>query len=274
MLGGDGRAGHEGGRHLHRDVRGHGLDARRGITHAAATLFERSARALGALELVPLRRERAPDVGDERGGLGASPRDDRLSPVLGRGRRLRGFRELCGGLGPNALDLARALGVRAGVGVERRQQVGEPDGVLGAVRRRPRDQLGVEAEARGDRQRVALAGLVVAQPEGRRQRRGVELDRGVTRARMGGRERLERLEVGRRDHERTTAGQLLEDRLRERRALVRIRPGAELVQEHQRALVGRVEDLADLLDEGREGREVLGDRLVVADDREDVVEHG
>ena len=51
-------------------------------------------------------------------------------------------------------------------------------------------------------------------------------------------------------------------------------PRAELVQEHERALVGALEDLTRLLDERREGREVLGHGLIVADDREHVVEHG
>src|SRR5438128_2672946 len=90
----------------------------------------------------------------------------------------------------------------------------------------------------------------------------------------GRREGLERLEVGRGDHERAPLGQLLEDRLGEGRAFVRIGSRAELVQEHERALVGRFEDLARLLDERRERGEVLGDGLVIPDDREDVVEHG
>src|SRR5207244_6950153 len=99
------------------------------------------------------------------------------------------------------------------------------------------------------------------------QRRRVELDRGVARAGVRGGEGLERLEVGRRDHERAPLGELLEDRLGERGPLVRVGPRAQLVEEHERALAGLVEDLADLLHECREGREVLRDRLVVADDR-------
>src|SRR5438128_12387296 len=94
------------------------------------------------------------------------------------------------------------------------------------------DQLDAEAEPSGDRQRVALAGLVVAKVEGRRQGRGVELDRCVARPGVSRREGLERLEVGGGDHERAPLGQLLQDRLGEGSALVRIVYLAELVQEN------------------------------------------
>ena len=53
----------------------------------------------------------------------------------------------------------------------------------------------------------------------------------------------------RRDHERAALGQLFEDRLGQNRALVGIGAGAELVEQDERALVGRLEDLARLLDE-------------------------
>ena len=69
-------------------------------------------------------------------------------------------------------------------------------------------------------------------------------------------------------------GQLLEHRLGERRAVVGIGAGAELVQDHQRALVHVLEHVPELLDERREGREVLRHALVVADDGEDLREDG
>ena len=64
-------------------------------------------------------------------------------------------------------------------------------------------------------------------------------------------------------------GQLLEHRLGERRAVVGIGAGAELVeQDDQRAVVHALEHVAELLDERGEGREVLRHALVVADDGE------
>src|SRR5205823_10313049 len=107
-------------------------------------------------------------------------------------------------------ELARKLARGAREGIERRQEVRKARGVLGAMRLGPRDQLGWEAEPRRDGQRVALAGLVVAEAEGRGERRRVELHRGVACARVRGGEGLERLEVGRRDHERSPLGELLE----------------------------------------------------------------
>src|SRR4029453_15075394 len=107
----------------------------------------------------------------------------------------------------------------------------EPRSVLGAVGVGAGDELGAETEPRRDRQGVALPRLVVAQAEGRRERRGVELDRRVARARVRGGEGLERLEMRRRDHQGAALGELLENRLGEGRALVRVGPGAELVEE-------------------------------------------
>ena len=136
------------------------------------------------------------------------------------------------------------------------------------------DQLRRQAEPRADGERVALPGPIVDEAERRREPLAVELDRGVARARVGGGEALERLEVRRGDAERAALGQLLEHRLGERRAVVGIGAGAELVEEHERALVHLLEHLAELLDEGGERREVLGHALVVADDGEDLREDG
>ena len=73
--------------------------------------------------------------------------------------------------------------------------------------------------------------------------------------------------------QRAALGEGLEDRPGQRRALVGIGPGAELVDEHQRAGVGLGQHLADLLHERRERRQILGDRLLVADDRVQRLEH-
>ncbi len=69
-------------------------------------------------------------------------------------------------------------------------------------------------------------------------------------------------------HERAALGQLLEHRLGERGAVVGVGARAQLVEQDERAVVHALEHLAELLDEGGEGREVLGHALVVADDGE------
>ena len=123
MLGRDTRAGRQRLRPLAGWVRRDRLDPDRSLPHAPPALVQRASRPLRALELVPLCGERAPDLADEGRRLGACPRDDSLSPALRRRLRLAGLGQLRGGFGARALDLVRALGVRAGVGIERRQQI-------------------------------------------------------------------------------------------------------------------------------------------------------
>src|SRR5439155_22531540 len=100
------------------------------------------------------------------------------------------------------LDRQRALRLAARVLVEPREQLRHPRLLRRAVTLRARDEISAEAEPRGDGERVALAGLAVTQPERGRERRGVELDGRIARARMCAGERLQRLEVSRGGHER------------------------------------------------------------------------
>ena len=134
------------------------------------------------------------------------------------------------------------------------------------------DQRGRQAEPGGDGERPRLARPVVDEPEGGRQRGGVELHRGIARARLDGGEGAQRLEVRGGHDQRPALGERLENRAGQGRAFVRIGAGAQLVEQHEGAGVRLGEHLADLFDEGGEGREVLGDRLVVADHGEDPLE--
>jgi hypothetical protein len=87
-------------------------------------------------------------------------------------------------------------------------------------------------------------------------------------------EALERLEVRRGHRQRAPLGQLFQHGLRERRPVVGIGAGAQLVQHDERPLVDVFEHEAQLPHERREGREVLGHALLVAHDGEDLGEDG
>ena len=65
---------------------------------------------------------------------------------------------------------------------------------------------------------------------------------------------------------------MVEERLGERRALGRVGPGAELIEQDQRVRAGRLDDPGDRPEMARERREALGHRLFVADIGEDVLE--
>src|SRR5262245_35060573 len=95
------------------------LEASGDLAHAAAALVERAARSIRALELVPLGSERAPDLADERGRLGAGAREGGLGAALRGGLGLAGLRELSGSFGTEALDLAGPLRLGPSIGVER-----------------------------------------------------------------------------------------------------------------------------------------------------------
>ena len=136
------------------------------------------------------------------------------------------------------------------------------------------DQAVREPEAGGDREGVTLAGAVIEEAEGGGEPLAVELYRGVARSGVGAGERFQRLEVGRGHDEGAAALEVLEDRLGERRSLVGVGAGSQLVQEHQRAVVHLGQDLLHLLHEGRERREVLRHALIVADHGEEPREDG
>lgn len=161
---------------------------------------------------------------------------------------------------------SRALRLGAIARVELREKLRDAARLLGPMALGARDEPWWQSEPGGDGQRPALAWTVVDEAEGRRQGDGVEFHRGVPRAWMGGGKTPQRLQMGGRDNEGTALGQLFEDRLRQRRPLVGIRAGTQLVEQNEGAAVGLVEHLPDLLHERRERRQILGHRLVVADD--------
>ena len=127
-----------------------------------------------------------------------------------------------------------------------------------------------QPEPLGDRERLAAARQADRQAVGRRQRLEVELDRGVARARRRVGVGLELGVVGRRRDERAGPDEVVEQRLGQRRALGRVGPGAELVEQDERARPGRLDDPDDRAQVAGERRQRLGDRLLVADVGEDV----
>ncbi len=154
------------------------------------------------------------------------------------------------------------------------EQLLEPQALGGDGRARGLDDLGVEPETRRHLQRVRGAGAPDGQRERRRERGGVEPDRRVLGALVACRPLLELGVVGR--HERLCATRLqrLEQRLRERRALDRVGARRDLVEQHERARPGDRDDRGDRPQVARERREAARDRLLVADVREDLLEHG
>ena len=78
--------------------------------------------------------------------------------------------------------------------------------------------------------------------------------------------------MGRRRDQRAGPDEVVEQRLGQGRALGRVGAGAELVEQDQRARPGRLDDPDDRAQVAREGRQRLGDRLLVADVGEDVAE--
>ena len=85
--------------------------------------------------------------------------------------------------------------------------------------------------------------------------------------------RLELRVVRGRGDERAGLDEVVEQRLRERRALGRVRARTELVEQHERPRPGGIDDPDDRAHVARERRQRLGDRLLVADVGEDVAEH-
>ena len=122
-----------------------------------------------------------------------------------------------------------------------------------------------QPEPLGDGEGLAAAGQADGQPVGRRQRVEVELDRGVARPRRRVGVGLELGVVGRRRDDRPGPDEVVEQRLGERRALGRVRAGTELVEQDQGARAGRLDDRGDPPQVPGEGRQRLGDRLLVAD---------
>ena len=92
-----------------------------------------------------------------------------------------------------------------------------------------------QAEPLGDREGLAAAGQADRQAVGRRQRLEVELDRGVAGAlgRVG--VGLQLGVVGRGGDQGAGLDEVVQERLREGRSLGRVGPGAELIEQDERA---------------------------------------
>ena len=89
---------------------------------------------------------------------------------------------------------------------------------------------------------------------------------------VGARPLLQLGVVTRRDGETGLRREPGEQRLRESRALDGVGPGRDLVEQDERAVGGRLEDLQQVAHVGGEGREAHLDRLLVADVHEHLVE--
>ena len=136
---------------------------------------------------------------------------------------------------------------------------------------RAQDDAVGEAEALRDRERVARARDADEQAVRRTQALDVELDAGILDAVPRVRERLELGIMRRRDRRRANREQALEDGHGERRALLRVRAGAELVDEHEVFGARFREDRDDMRHvRGKCGKALL-DALLVADVGVDVV---
>ncbi len=142
--------------------------------------------------------------------------------------------------------------------LERALRLGQPRAGVGD------DGLG-QPEPLGDREGLAAARQADRQAVGRRQRLEVELDGGVARPGRRVGVGLELRVVGRRRDQRAGPDEVVEQRLGERRALGRIRPGAELVEQDERPGSGRLDDPDDRAEVPGERRQRLGDRLLVTD---------
>ena len=129
-----------------------------------------------------------------------------------------------------------------------------------------------QAEPARQRQRLAASGRADDQPVGGQAVLRIETHRGA-----GGRLRLEGGrgelgEVGRQDAERTALDQAFEQGDSERGALLRVRPGANLVEQNQGRRPGAAPHLAEAEQPGAERRLLVEDALLVAHHRHDVVE--
>ena len=169
--------------------------------------------------------------------------------------------------GPRAIE--RLAGLALGR-LDRGQRRLERALRLGQARAGVGDDRLREPEPLGDGEGLAAAGQPDGQAVGRRQRLEVELDRGVAclRRRVG--IGLQLGVVGRRRDQGARPDEVVEKRLRQRRALGRVGAGAQLVEQDQRAGSGRLDDPGDRAQVAGERRQRLGDRLLVADVGEDV----
>ncbi len=128
------------------------------------------------------------------------------------------------------------------------------------------------AQALGDVDGVAHAGLADAQVIGGAVRLGVELDAAVLGPRARERKGLEGADVRGGDAAAAAAQQLVENGLADGGALVRVGTGADLVDQDERPGAGFVQHLHLATQMGAEGAERLLHALLIADVDEDVLE--
>ncbi len=143
----------------------------------------------------------------------------------------------------------------------------------GALRARLLDDGRGQPEAARNLQRQAAARRSVVQAV--RRSEGVRIEPESRRRHPLGRRRvrLQGVEVGRRHDHRAAPAEVVDDRGRQGAPFVRIGPAAGLVEEDQRGHVQRRVHRDDVRDVRGEGAEAFGDRLLVADVREDAAEH-
>ena len=121
------------------------------------------------------------------------------------------------------------------------------------------------AEPLGNLDREAAPRRAVDQPVGGRERFGIEAERRARHAVRRRRVRLERVVVGRRDQVRASRAEVIDHRDAERAAFYRIRPGAHLVEQHQRRQREVSVHRHDVGDVRGEGAQACGNGLLVAD---------
>ena len=234
------------------------------------------AQLLLAPRAVPLHRaavlrlrqlvEHAPRVGAERlHQLLDAPLPLRAPPLLRLAVLRRALRGLAVQLAPPR-DQCGPLGLQVrGEGADRVEHPRR----LGAGRIEPPprvlDDRRVEPELRGHRQADRRAGDAGDELVGRLERGVVEVARRVERPRRAVGPGLDRGVVRRRHDQRALGHQPLQRGRAEGRALRRIGPGADLVEQRQRALPRAVDHPREVLHVAGEGRERPLDRLLVAD---------
>ena len=140
--------------------------------------------------------------------------------------------------------------------------------LLGPVQPGPR-----QTETARQRQRLAAARCPGAQTEGGLAALGVELHRRAPGAIALERRGRQRRQMGGQQSQPPLVQQHLEQGDRQGRALLRVGPRAQLVDQHQTAGPGRLPDLPQPLQPAAEGRAVAQEVLLVADRRRHPVEH-
>ena len=154
---------------------------------------------------------------------------------------------------------------RAHVAVDLREVLGELRFASGQVLARGRDDRRVEAEPRRDLEGEAAARRAVHQLVGRRERLGVESERGARytlgRRRVG----LQRVVMARRDDRRAARLEVIDDGDAQRASFDRICARADLVEEDERRRREAAVHRGNVGDVRRERAEARFDRLLVAD---------